>query len=57
VWLFVLGEHDADRPVGLAMENILRHKTTDQFDFQALANLKSHPKTKKKFALKAKKRK
>jgi hypothetical protein len=39
------------------MENILRHKTSDQVDFQALANLKSAPKTKKKFAFKAKKRK
>src|SRR5689334_11496051 len=42
--------------LGLAMENILRHKTTDHVDFQALANLKLAPK-KKKAALKAKKRK
>lgn len=43
--------------LGLAMENILRHKTTDHVDFQALANLKLAPKKKKKVALKAKKRK
>ena len=43
--------------LGLAMENILRHKTTDHVDFQALANLKLGPKKKKKVAFKAKKRK
>jgi hypothetical protein len=32
--------------LGLAMENILRHKTTEHVDFQALANLKLAPKKK-----------
>ena len=43
--------------LGLTMENILRHKTTDHVDFQALANLKLAPRNKKKAAPKAKKRK
>jgi hypothetical protein len=43
--------------LGLAMENILRHKTTDHVDFKALANLKLSPKNKRKIAAKAKKRK
>jgi len=51
------GQFKSTNQLGLAMENILRHKTTDHVDFQALANLKSAPKTKKKVAPKAKKRK
>jgi hypothetical protein len=42
--------------LGLTMENILRHKTTEHVDFHALANLKLAPKN-KKVAVKAKKRK
>ena len=43
--------------LGLAMENILRNKTTNHVDFKALANLKLSPKNKRKIAPKAKKRK
>jgi hypothetical protein len=43
--------------LGLAMESILRNKTSQHVDFQALANLKSAPRNKKKVAFKAKKRK
>jgi hypothetical protein len=50
------GQFKSTNQLGLAMENILRHKTTDQVDFQALANLKSAPKNTKK-TYKAKKRK
>lgn len=42
--------------LGHTMESILRNKTSQQVDFKALANLKAGPKTKKKFAFKAKKR-